>query len=31
MAIRKNTDIGWGYGDYIRETIDELEESLTAK
>jgi hypothetical protein len=28
MAIRKNSDIGWGYGDFIQETVDELEELL---
>lgn len=28
MAIRENTAIGWGYGDFVRETMDELEESL---
>ncbi len=31
MAIRKNSDIGWGYGDFIRETVDELEELLKVK
>jgi hypothetical protein len=31
MAIRKNSDIGWGYGDFIRETVDGLEELLAAK
>jgi len=28
IAIRKNSDIGWGYGDFIQETVDELEELL---
>lgn len=28
MAIRRNSDIGWGYGDFIQETVDELEELL---
>ncbi|MBK9008154.1 MAG: hypothetical protein IPM31_14320 [Anaerolineae bacterium] len=28
MAIRKNSDIGWGYGDFIQETVDELEKLL---
>jgi hypothetical protein len=31
MAIRRNSDIGWGYGDFIQETVDELEELLTVK
>ena len=31
MAIRRNSDIGWGYGDFIQETVDELEELLVAK
>jgi hypothetical protein len=31
MAIRKNSDIGWGYGDFIQETVDELEELFVAK
>ncbi len=26
MAMRKTSDIGWGYGNFIRETVDELEE-----
>ena len=30
MAIRKNSNIGWGYGDFIQETVDELEELLGA-
>jgi hypothetical protein len=30
IAIRKNSDIGWGYGDFIQETVDELEELLGA-
>jgi hypothetical protein len=31
MAIRKTSDIGWGYGDFIQETVDELEELFSAK
>jgi len=31
MAIRRNSDIGWGYGDFIQETVDELEELLATK
>ena len=31
IAIRRTSDIGWGYGDFIRETIDELEQLLVAK
>ena len=30
MAIRSNSDIGWGYGDFIRETVDDLEKLLGA-
>ena len=30
MALRKNSGIGWGYGDYIQETIDDLEKLLGA-
>lgn len=30
IAIRKNSNIGWGYGDFIQETVDELEELLGA-
>jgi len=31
MAMRSTSDIGWGYGDFIQETVDELEDLLTAK
>ena len=31
MAMRKTSDIGWGYGDFIQETVDELEELFAAK
>jgi hypothetical protein len=31
MVIRRNSDIGWGYGDSIQETVDELEELSVAK
>jgi len=31
MAMRRSSDIGWGYGDFIQETVDELEELLAAK
>lgn len=31
MAMRKTSDIGWGYGDFIRETVNELEEILAVK
>lgn len=31
MAIRRQTDIGWGYGDFVRETIDELEKVLSGQ
>jgi hypothetical protein len=31
MAMRKTSDIGWGYGDFIQEIVDELEELFTAK
>jgi hypothetical protein len=31
MAMRRTSDIGWGYGDFIQETVDELEELLAAK
>ena len=30
LAIRRNSDIGWGYGDFIQETVDDLEELLGA-
>jgi hypothetical protein len=28
MKMRRNSDIGWGYGDAVRETVDELKKSL---
>ena len=31
MAMRRTSDIGWGYGDFIQETVDELEESLAVR
>ena len=31
IAMRKTSDIGWGYGDFIRDTVEELEELLTVK
>jgi hypothetical protein len=31
MAMRKTSDIGWGYGDFIRETVNELEELFATK
>lgn len=31
MAIRKTSDIGWGYGDFVQDTVDELEELFTVK
>ena len=31
IAIRRNSDIGWGYGDFIQETVDELERFLAPK
>jgi hypothetical protein len=31
MAMRKTSDIGWGYGDFIQETVDELEELFSTK
>jgi len=29
MAMRNTSDIGWGYGDFVQDTVDELEELLT--
>jgi hypothetical protein len=29
LAIHRHTDIGWGYGDFVRETIDDLEKLLS--
>ena len=31
MHIRRNSDIGWGYGDFVQETVDDLEELLGTK
>lgn len=31
MAMRRTSDIGWGYGDFIQETVDDLEELLAVK
>jgi hypothetical protein len=31
IAIRKTSDIGWGYGDFVQDTVDELEELFTIK
>jgi len=31
MAVRKTSDIGWGYGDFVQDTVDELEELFSAK
>jgi hypothetical protein len=31
MAMRRTSDIGWGYGDFVQETVDELEELLAVK
>ena len=31
MKLRNTSDIGWGYGDFVQDTVDELEESLAAK
>jgi hypothetical protein len=31
MTMRKTSDIGWGYGDFIQETVDDLEELLSTK
>jgi Ribonuclease G/E len=28
MKMRRKSDIGWGYGDTVRETVDELKASL---
>lgn len=28
LRIRRNSNIGWGYGDFVQETLDELEELL---
>jgi hypothetical protein len=31
MAMRRTSNIGWGYGDFIQDTVDELEELLAVK
>ena len=31
LEMRRTSDIGWGYGDAVQETVDELEELLAAK
>ena len=31
IAMRKTSDIGWGYGDFVHDTVDELEELFSAK
>ncbi len=31
MAMRRTSDIGWGYGDFVQETVDDLEEWFSAK
>ena len=31
MAMRKTSNIGWGYGDFVQETVDALEELFSAK
>ncbi|MBI5952871.1 MAG: hypothetical protein HY865_14535 [Chloroflexi bacterium] len=31
MKIRETSDICWGYGDFIQDTVDELEELLAEK
>ena len=31
MAMRKTSDIGWGYGDFVQETVDELEKLFATK
>ncbi len=28
LAIQRTADIGWGYGDFVRDTVSELEEML---
>ena len=28
MEMNRTADIGWGYGDFVRETVDELEEMM---
>jgi hypothetical protein len=31
MRMRRTSDIGWGYGDFVQDTMGELEELLAAK
>lgn len=31
MAMRKTSDIGWGYGDFVQDTVGELEELFSTK
>jgi hypothetical protein len=31
LAIRRTSDIGWGYGDFVQDTVDELEELFMPK
>jgi len=31
MSMRRTSDIGWGYGDFVRETVNELEELFSTK
>jgi len=28
LAMRRTSDINWGYGDFVQETVDELEAAL---
>jgi hypothetical protein len=28
MSMRRTSDIGWGYGDSIQETVDDLDAAL---
>jgi hypothetical protein len=29
--MRRTSDIGWGYGDFVQDTVDELEELFSTK
>jgi hypothetical protein len=31
MKMRETSDIGWGYGDTVQDTVDELEELFAEK
>lgn len=31
LTIRKTSDIGWGYGDFVQDAVDEMEELFTVK